>query len=225
MKIWEFAPDNFHESTHKEILKYIRIFLALFSVGNFLWALILTPDLFFIYLTCWGLTITMIYFIVAALSYFSTKLTKVAYILFETIWAIESCITVMYWTAVAPLSSIDVLQTIFHHVVPIITLTFDFCLNRVEFIRKHMVFPLGISIIYLLCVNMPYALEVEEVYPLMSFRNVWSYLMILGALIVEVIAFEGALQLKRKLGICTKSVDIEMNSNNYEIDGKRPLTS
>ncbi|CAG9321538.1 unnamed protein product [Blepharisma stoltei] len=190
---------NPNTSSDKNPLNIIRILFSLLLIGDLVWGVYLSTYLFFIYFTNWGLTCIAIFYIISVLSIRIKKLEPSVRILFETSWALEWCVSIVYWSAVAPADRLDVMSAILAHTVPLCTLLIDFCLNEIIFVRKHIIVPISISTIYLFCVNLPYTLALKHIYPLINYTDVWTYLLIPAMLLIEIISFELALQIKRKI--------------------------
>lgn len=213
-----FNPQTFHDSVYPIALRNLRFIFCAIAIGNVIWGFVAGAKTYFIYLTDWGITITMLYFILASLSYYKKSLMPYAYILFETIWPLECGITILYWTLVAPFSTIDFYRSPFVHILPFMTLLCDFLLNRVIFLRKHYKYFLIINLVYTLGVNLPYTLAVADVYPMMNYKNAFTYISATVAFIVEISALEIGLRIKRCQLASKKSQNYEMNDGLIKAD-------
>ncbi|CAG9329785.1 unnamed protein product [Blepharisma stoltei] len=180
------------------MLKFLRIGFSLILLSIFIVGIFRTSFYFFIYLTNWGLTLTAIYFLVSSISYYYSKYMPATFILFETVWCIGWCIFVVFWGIVGPLKGHDIITDILLHILPIVLVIIDFALNEIIMSRKHCVFPIGVSMVYLICINVPYSIAVHEVYPLMNYKNVWTYLILFLSLAIQISALEIGIWIKRK---------------------------
>ncbi|CAG9333453.1 unnamed protein product [Blepharisma stoltei] len=183
---------------HFLMLKFLRfgfsiILLSILFIGIFQNSLH-----FFIYLTNWGLTLTALYFVVSSISYYYSKYMPISVILFETVWCIGWCIFVVFWGVVGPLKGHHVIADVLLHILPIVLVIIDFLLNEILMTRKHAIFPIGVSIIYLVFINIPYSIAIHEVYPLMNYKNIWTYLILFLSLSVQVFSLEIGIWIKRR---------------------------
>jgi len=185
-----YAPSP-KDSSHKMLLKAERFLFAVGLGANFLVNLVAIPEEYFLYLSNWGMFFAFLFFLIASLGYCFPVLDGFAYILFEISWPLEWLITLAYWTAVFPLDyKINLLVSLMLHGLPLILLVIDCCLSRIVILRSHWGYPFAASFVYAFCVNLPVTLSYQRLYPLISYQNAWTYIMLLVGALVEILAME-----------------------------------
>lgn len=174
-------------------------FAALFAL--FISYLIYNNKYYFLYFTNWGVTLTMSFFAVANLNYFMKTLEVVENILFLVIWGCNWCITLTFWTYLFPLTPHeDLLSSTLNHTIPFLLTIIDYYLNNIPFIRKYYFIVIGVSMIYLFCILVPYSVDQSTIYTGITFTNFISYIFILTILIIYISSLELGRLIKIRFG-------------------------
>ena len=178
-------------STYPQILGMCRIFsIPIISFFVLHWKVEEIPT-YLAYFTNWGLTLTLIYFMLASLSYFAPIFDKAACIQFQIIWVFNWCITLAFWLYLFPKHTyISLFRASTTHSIPLILTMIDYTFNQIKFIRIQFVFPIGTLILYFFCILMPYTLENEPIYSGINFHNFISFAMSIGVFITAYASLE-----------------------------------
>jgi len=198
---WKDPPNSIYEGSHSKLLKVSRSVSLVITLSIFLFFFISNPEMFFVFLTSWGATTTTIFFALAVLSMKFQTLDKVAFVVYCVIWSMEWVITVYFWSAIAPVIGItedNITENILLHAVPLLLILFDFIWNRIQIFRQHYPIAWGVIILYMLTVNLPFALEVHSVYPGMTYTNAFTYLAAVGCFLLSLVSLELGRLAKKK---------------------------
>lgn len=162
-------------------LFYVRAFGVLVCLTLFVLGLIGIPRIYFFFLTNWGTTLSLSYFVLSMLSYRWSFLCKPGCNLMQIAWNLESTISVCYWCINYPLSQNEeyMWYMVLVHIVPTVLLSLDLYYNKVKFTKTNVYWAFGIWFVYSFGVNLPVTLMVRQLYPLLTYKNVWSYVMVL----------------------------------------------
>ena len=179
-------------SSYPTVLKYSRGISLLTLFGLFLYGLINSPKVFFVYMTDWGVTLTLVYFLLALLQYFVSGLEKAVIAFFLVIWGINWVITLIFWLYLFPGSpSSDHLGgDIPFHSIPLIASIIEYLLNKIPFIRKYYVLSIAAFLLYASFVLIPYTLTQKIVYTGVTFTNAISYILLVVVLVIYSAALE-----------------------------------
>lgn len=191
---------DFHESKHKNALKWFRILIIVPNLVLSLFVLLFEGKYSFLYLTNWGLYLTFWYYFAAALSYQSRRLKQVCYVFFEVLWPINVVITLAFWLYIFPAIYPDDYLAIDlpTHTFPVTCTMTEFFISKIVFIRAHYIYPLSTLSIYLLLILLPYSLSQGPIYPGITFKNYITFIVIFGILVLLFISLESGRFLKIK---------------------------
>jgi hypothetical protein len=169
-----------------------------YLITFFVWQTVLLPNVAMIimYMTLWGDFFTMIYFVLTVIEmtsfYFNKKTTffpglwKTCHFIFELAWTYEFTIVLVFWVVLWPRANFDGLILFMNcqlHGGFFATLIIDILINNIEFYSNHFFYILGSAIVYV-GVNMVYSLIWDPIYPGITWKNVGSYLTLIGAVIL-----------------------------------------
>ena len=99
----------------------------------------------------------------------------------HTAWTMQCLITVVYWVIIRPMSVIymPLYVTAPKHGLFLVLLTIDLKLSKVQLNRRDGVWCMVFTVFYMFGINMPYSLLVKNIYPLLTFDTVLSWLLTL----------------------------------------------
>ena len=174
------------------------IFFAFFVFG-----LVIYPTLYFVTFTHWGVTLTLIYFVLVNLSYFLSGLETTISAFFLIIWASNWVITLIFWIYLFPYVPTDQIGDLVPaHSLPLIASIIEYLVNRLPFSRKYYIFSVGTFLVYAALVLAPFTLVQETVYPGVTFTNVTTYILLIAILVICAAALEiGRIVKVKYLGI------------------------
>ena len=89
-------------------------------------------------------------------------------------------------------------MTTLNHSIPLALTLVDYFLNRITFVIFQFIFPIGLIILYVLGILMPYTLENEPIYSGITFEDAFSYILCLGIIVLLGVT----LYLTRLIHIC-----------------------
>lgn len=140
---------------------------------------LLERNYIFLFYTNWGMLFALVYYALVLISYRFDQVLPVAQKLLQTCWVMQCMITVAYWLIVWPLS---VIYMPFYVSAPkhglfLVLLTVDMKLSKVKLERNDGVWVMLITGLYMFCINMPYSLLVERIYPLLTFDTLLSWVL------------------------------------------------
>ena len=143
------------------------------------------------WLTHWGVCACVVYYTMQLLAEDCCKAFTET--LFQVTLTIEWVLTVIYWTFVFPQYTEDERPPVWYnfsvHFFMFFSLMTDFQYNDIEFDRRNKVLPL-IAIFAYGAVNVTVTLLTEPIYPLLTYRNVYSYVFIGYSVAVAIACFE-----------------------------------
>jgi len=198
---WACPSGSCNESRSPQLLKSLRFLNSGLCLGMFLMGFPFFPEIYFIYLTHWGVVLTFLFNCVSLASLVCKRADPVAYLLFEVAWTVEWVVTLLFWTTIAPLVSLeggDLVYNFVVHILPMALLLLDFSLNRILFLRDHYSWVAALMLVYVLGVNLPVTLTYQTVYPLITYDNAWTYLILLAAVLIAAGFFELAVYIKKR---------------------------
>ena len=106
----------------------------------------------------------------------------------EMVFHFEFQITLLFWILLFDYSKHSLMQSIITHVLPGISVLFEFCLTKWPFTFRHMIFTTGVTSLYLLGVNLPYSILVKPIYRVFDWKdNLYRALFYLFGLFFEFI--------------------------------------
>lgn len=190
-KILDFPCETNYESSHKQLQKWFRFISLVLNSFLFLFLVIYLRGEFFLYISYWAVFLTFIYFLGVSLSYQTQCLRPICYMLFEGVYPINWFTTILWWGLTDFKASSLGLGIVSHH-FPLITMTIDFILSKIEFQRTHYIFPFTIVGIWVSLVLLPATFKYRVLYRGINFRNLFTYLMFLALVGIIIISFEVA---------------------------------
>lgn len=163
-----------------------------------------------LFFTNWGIFISLLTFISILLRNKHAFIGKSAEMLLPTVWLMNVIITLFFWVVLFPLLMSNVANSMMlpQHTFPIIFISIELSLNGLAMTRKAGFYATGITLLYLMLILLPYTLFVDIVYPDFSFRNLFSYLSMIGILVAYVLVTE--------LGVCVKAKILNSRYSSYE---------
>ena len=208
--LWE-TPDPKYEINDSHFLQHngllIWRFFA-FSVvfGNFCWMYtdyLLKDTLetapFFSYLTIWGVILVWSFFLLAIVNMLNKNhialLWKITHVIFELAASFEFLICLFFWSVLFPLyynslihNPLGFIQDIGAHLVSPVFIWIDNYINNMSFYRRHIIFIFSFGAIYL-TVNCIVTLNVQNIYPPITWVSITSYVLLLVGLGLGVLGF------------------------------------
>ncbi|CAG9318538.1 unnamed protein product [Blepharisma stoltei] len=200
-KIWTEPYCNLIHSRYPLAMAFFRVLAFLYIFVFLIIGFTTNPAIYFLFLTDWGVLLTTTYFLISLLSYKYFSIHSWAHLYLELVFPIESTIFIVYWTYVYPLREIKVplIYNLTVHAACPIFMLIEVYLNKVYFIRKHWIFAIVFVSAYSLLINMPWTLTHERpLYPLITYKNIWTYLVMVYEFIVLWSSFELLRWLKQK---------------------------
>lgn len=155
----------------------------------------------FIWMTSWGYLSVTTYFALSLIHGYihkgkaipsATKLGKLTYIFFEIGYSIQLAVIVVFWGVVFPYvmthstivedaSVWDAIEQICLHGGFFILINIENYCNMIKPLGNHQIFVAGTILAYS-TVNVTYTLSVGPIYPMITYKDVWSYLVGFGFL-------------------------------------------
>lgn len=188
-KILDFPCETNYESFNKTLQKWFRFTNVVLQSFLFLFLVIYYGGKFFLYISYWTVFLTFIYFLGVSLSYQTTCLRPICYILFEAVLPMTWFVTILWW-CLADLSSSDLSLGIVSHHIPILSITSDFILSKIEFQRSHYICPFSIVGAWILLVLIPATFKYRVLYSGITFKNYFTYVMFIALVAILVTVFE-----------------------------------
>ncbi|XXQ39992.1 THH1/TOM1/TOM3 domain-containing protein [Plasmodiophora brassicae] len=171
------------------------LYVVLFSVT----AASLSQD-YLIYATYWNALMTLAYFLTVAFATLRhlvgqdplVGVNMFAYVLIQTVIPISLTVVVLYWAILNPYGTfdnqIDKVNSIQNHATLTFLIVVDLILNNVVFVLGHIVFPIGVFLVYL-PVNAAWSLTMYPVYSVMTWKSVGTITIVVAALVAIVFFF------------------------------------
>lgn len=188
-KILDFPCETNYDSFNKTLQKWFRFTNVVLQSFLFLFLVIYLGGEFFLYISYWAVFLTFIYFLGVSLSYQTVCLRPICYILFEGILPITWFVTILWW-CLTDLSSSELGLGIVSHHIPILSITIDFILSKIEFQRSHYICPFSIVGIWISLVLIPATFKYKVLYSGITFKNYFTYLIFLALVCIIIIVFE-----------------------------------
>ena len=115
---------------------------------------------------------------------------------FETSLTFEVIITLFFWVVLYEPGDPTITTWDYpDHIVPIVILSADYCMNRIPFNMRHLPVTLSIMLVYGI-VNMTYTLVTgTPVYPPLNFHDVLSFVWLIVLVILQCLVFLGLTRL------------------------------
>lgn len=199
-------------SPRPRLLFVLRVLFGLFSLALFLVGLIFIPSIYFAYLTHWGVSSVLLFYLLSFLSLKFPRLNRVVRLVYVIAWCLEWIIVPIYWTWVfTQETEVPWAYTICAHVLMLVVLLCDYPLNCLYFQWKDLIYAFVVLLAYT-AVNIPVTIEEGELYPRVNYRNGWSYLVILYTVLMCIFGF-----LLGKILDKIKQNREFRNSNNFEL--------
>ena len=184
-------PYVIHKSlyTSERTLNIYRCISTCFFISIIIWMLSDMGWKYFVFLTNWGFSIGFLFFLTVTIENFFVQnrhslLWKVSHVIFEVAITIEFVIVAFYWTALFYLDYADhkndsdfsswLFNDICIHFIGFCLLWLDNTVNHIQIFRKHFIFVIIIAICYGV-VNCLYTLNVENIYPPITWVDYLSY--------------------------------------------------
>ena len=199
--IWETPEVSVYSGKHSKALKVVRVISLVLMALVFLTTFPFEPETYFLFLTCWGITLCLIYYFLVIVALFWKPVDPYSYVFFEISWAIEWVITLYYWCFIAGLNGVEgnIVSDLAQHALPMVLLIVDYSLNRVLILRAHYLIVTMVFLVYILLVNMPYTLaQDEEIYPEINYENAFTYISFLICLVIAAVSLELGRYIKKK---------------------------
>lgn len=191
-------------------LRCFRGFSAVILAVLFIYYLVDYNEYYFVYFTYWGVAMTLIFFLLSILSYFIPRLDKSIKIGFHIIWGANWVITLVFWIYIFPnetgVRTNLLVSNFLNHSLPLILTIIEYILNRIIFMRKFYIFPMGVFTIYACFVLAPYTVNQSVVYAGITFLNGITYILFVAIVLVYVIFLEIARLIKTRT--CKSSISI-----------------
>lgn len=152
-------------------------------------------------MTHWGVFMTMTYFGFSLYCYKNSKIHPYMHLFLELILPVEIIIGIVYWSYVYPLATIyaPLLYNISVHGGCGLFLLIEMCLNKVYLIKNHWIIAGLFNVLYTVFINMPYAFTHETpLYPLITYTNVWTYLVFLYEFVILILSYEAIRHFKQR---------------------------
>lgn len=161
------------------ILISCRILMVFILVVYFYLTHLLELDYIFLFYTNWGMLFALIYYGLVLASYRFSQLTPYAQQMLHTAWVMQCLITVVYWVIIHPIAVIYMpfYVTGPKHGLFLVMLTVDLKLSKVQLNRRDGIWSLVFTGFYMFGINMPYSLLVENIYPLLTFDTLLSWIL------------------------------------------------
>ena len=163
-------------------------FLLLYRFAAFLLAgltvfvgIEVTTHNYFLFLTHWGVMAVAGYFTLVLGAYSYEEVRPVAYLAFEAAVVLELIVVIGFWVTVYPFLTFP-LEPIYNLTVHgglFLLLCVDYSLNRIAFVPRHYTLPALILALYTL-LNAWVSITVQPIYPLITFTDVTSYVIMTG---------------------------------------------
>lgn len=157
------------------------IFICLLSFSLVTWV---------IYLTSWGVILTLLYFTTVSLSYHMSIPKRYSKGLLAGAWGLNYGITIIYWFYVYPRIEVNLFISMALHLFPVLVTLIDYAFSRFNITRSNYFIPFGLLASYSI-LNFVYTLTQKiEIYPGITYTNTISYLIISGAFIIMLLMLE-----------------------------------
>jgi hypothetical protein len=180
------------------LLKFSRPVSLIIIILAFAYSVFDTNEDYLVFLTNWGIILTLVYFTIATFNIFLSAFIKTGYILCEIVWGLNWCISILFWTYIFPQeSNPDVLRDFSAHSLPLLATVFDFGFNNVYIVRRHYVF-LVLVVVFYSIVNISYTLARTVIYPGMTYDNAITYIIFILAFLIIGVFLELGKSLKKK---------------------------
>lgn len=196
-------PEGLTITEEPGLLRLSRIITFLMILLIFALYFGFNPTGYFLYLTNWGIFLSGSYYVTLYLSYKKPSLRSISILLLHATWCIELSLSIVFWVAIYPYAT-DLDWTWFLYLVAVpphglycIGLGLELRYTYVMCKREWVSLPIGIALLYSL-VNVPYTLAVKELYPLIDYSNIWSYLVMITLLALIFISSEVAYQFTKR---------------------------
>ena len=152
----------------------------------------------FKFLTSWGMHFVGVYTAIVVIGYFK-KLNKgwkrFANILFETAFAYQLLITAFFWVFIYPHLKAkyennlpEWINTLYLHGFCLFQVYYEYCFNTILIKAKDFYYLVSIGCIYMV-LNYLYTINIEPVYPVMTFKDNVTYIYIVVAITAVIIHF------------------------------------
>mmetsp|Transcript_6131 Transcript_6131/g.9082 ORF Transcript_6131/g.9082 Transcript_6131/m.9082 type:complete len:229 (-) Transcript_6131:22-708(-) len=214
--IWETPEVSVYSGKHPKALKVVRAISLVLMALVFLITFPFEPETYFLALTCWGITICLVYYFLVIVALFWKPLDRYSYVFFEISWGIEWVITLYYWCLIAGLNGVgDIFADLTQHTLPMVLLIVDYSLNNILILRAHYFIVTMVFLAYILLVNMPYTLaQDEEIYPGINYENAFTYISFLICLVIAFVSLELGRYIKKR----SKTSDERQLESNPQVE-------
>ena len=203
------------QPTHTSSLHTFRKFMAVYSSSIMAVGIYATTISYLQWLTHWGVCACVMYYTLQLVA--KERMKAFTETLFQVTLTIEWVLTVIYWTFVFPQYTEDERPPVWYnfsvHFFMFFSLFTDFHYNEIEFDRKNRMLPL-ITIFAYGAVNVTVTLLTQPIYPLLTYRNVYSYVFIAYSVAVALACFELCCWMNaRKFGKSSSKVEASKDLN------------
>mmetsp|Transcript_23101 Transcript_23101/g.22887 ORF Transcript_23101/g.22887 Transcript_23101/m.22887 type:complete len:199 (+) Transcript_23101:33-629(+) len=186
------------ESLNTTHHRHFRIFMGLYTLAFFLIGIAATSYRYLQWLTHWGVTLTLTYFMLKL----ANKHHK-ANLIFQIVLPIEATLTFTYWSFVFPSYTLEqrppLIYNISVHILQFLFLMFDFSYNKIQFKRQNLLYPIVLMLLYGL-LNFVVTMIDEPIYPTLTFTDIKSLLFMIFACVMLVCAFEVCILISKNKG-------------------------
>ena len=200
MEIFETTP---HSTTSKSKtsrnLRYFHYSSCLILFFIFIYAIVLNPALWFIFLTNWGLLLSLIYFSTLSVQAWFPCLILTSKALSTATWGLNWIITLVFWCYIYPRSGFGIWTGMLLHYVPLQLTVIDYWFSEILIKRQYYFVPLGVLAAYTV-VNVSFTLALGiTIYRGITYKNLISYVVIGGGTVLMFIVLEIGRCAKRNL--------------------------
>ena len=182
-------------------LMVYRFLVMCFFLAVIIWMLNDMSWTYFLFLTNWGFFAGFLFFFTVTCEYLFIKNTtsliwKIGHIMFEVVLTVEFCIVLFYWTALfyldydAHKNDSDFGAWLFNdiciHFLGFLFLWIDNIFNHIKIFKHHFFFTAIFAILYCV-VNIFYTINVQNIYPPITWVDFVSYVCIVILVVLMVL--------------------------------------
>lgn len=195
-------PEGIKSSPLPRVLKISRSISTILMLLFLIFYLYIYQAGFFLYFTHWGILLTFLYFCMSLSSFRYARCEIYCCIMLITVWNLEFMITLVFWAAffVANLAEryeYLVVGVISHGLV-LAMIGIDIGLCYGYFKRLWVAVSFIVFIVYSLGLYLPYTITVGPVYKGVTFKNAFTYYIMISACVAILAGNEIAYRLTRR---------------------------